>query len=159
MGNKIDLVFQNMFNNSLRIGKLKKFLDAGHPEDLYLDKYKEIVKINKHVLQELSALEEIILQMRTWAHLSKNDIKITPTKDYIYVRANFYRSNKIAKEIRVTVGRVDDWFSNTPVNPQVLYDNDEFMALAHFKLTDAMAEIIHKNNDAYSTKFKQIKTI
>lgn len=149
-----DIVFQDILTNEVRVGKLDNFLAGGASTDIYMEKYQDLVNKNMKTLQELADLEEIILQMRAWANLGKDDIRVTPAKDYIYVRTAFYRADKVAKEIRAIVGKLKDWNINDINDLDIILDNPEFLALATSKLGEAMLEVIHVNNDAYTNKYK-----
>lgn len=149
-----DIVFQDILTNNVRIGKLDKFLSAGSPTDIYMEKYQELINKNMKTLVELSDLEEIILQMRAWDNLGRDDMKVTVANDYIYVRATFYRADKVAKEIRTIVGKIEEWNINDINDINNILDNPEFITQAITKLAEAMLDVIHINNDAYAEKYK-----
>ena len=151
-----ETVFLGLLDTEELIGKLTQFINAGDNDDPNQQKYNEIVSNIKKDIKELSTLEEIILQVRAWKNLKNEDIKITITREYIYVRAPFYRSDKVAKEIRAIVGKIEDWPLAT-VSVENMYDDTTFMSIAKNALARQMHMVILENLEKYSINYKRQK--
>lgn len=157
-----EAAIQDLLGTDNKVGKLHKFIVTGNGLDPNQEKFIEIINEIMPSLKELGALEEIILQTRAWSNLKKEDIKLTVSREqYLYARAPFYRKNNAAKEIRVLVGKIDDWMfilnEKDPTNIDALYNDDTFMTIAFNGLNRAMEIATHETADRYKRKFEKEK--
>lgn len=109
----------------------------------YVEKYKKMIDKNRVTFDNLSKLEEIIMQLRSRERIS--DIKLSLVRQYIYARCSFFRREKTAKDIRVIVDNVEFWEENM----DNLLKNDTFMEKAKNKLIKAMDIEIENNIEEY----------
>jgi len=144
----IKLVFGDIVANQNKISATEQFLEAdenlGINETEQLKKYKEIYdnlvrKINSD-LNTLSNLEGIIVQLRC-IEMVPNEIKFSLLRDYIYARTTFYRPNNEIRDIRVIVGKLEDF--DEPYETIIEYP--EFILMAQNKLKETMSNIMKKN--------------
>ena len=127
-------VFVNFVNDVDRfIGAKEDF----HINPLYIDLFKSI----KEKVEQLAALEELILQQRCMGTDGTLNIKLSLLRDYVYARCPFFRRDKTTNDIRVIIGKID---LLDPTNPNVtlddLYKNEDVMKAATIKLTVAMRD-------------------
>lgn len=111
--------------------------------DVLLKLYESGINKNKVEFDNLAKLEDLIMQIRTRDNLKNEDIKLNVVREYIYARVSFHRKDKDSKDIRVIVGRTDEWGRNR----KKLLGNEKFMKIAKDKLTLAMNDIITESND------------
>lgn len=148
-----ETVFLDILDTEEKIGKLNKFLKAADFMDPSQNKYQDLIDLIMPKLEELVALEEIILQTRAWKNLQVNEIKIISTREYIYARAPFYRKDKSAKEIRTLVGKESDWLNEKHPTIENLTRDTDFMSIAFNALSKAMDVAIINNVRKYENKF------
>lgn len=153
----IDTAFLDILDTDEKIGKLNKFLKAADFMDPNQNKYQDLVDFIQPKIEELAVLEEIILQTRAWKNLQVQDIKLLSMREYIYARAPFYRRDRSAKEMRVLVGKQEDWLNKEYPTIEDLYYNESFLAICRNALSRQMELVIHDNADVYKTKFKTQK--
>jgi hypothetical protein len=109
----------------------------------YTSEYKKMIDKNRNTFENLSRLEEIVMQLRSKENVS--DIKLSLVRQYIYARCSFYRKGKTAKDIRVIVDNVEFWEPNM----ESLSKNPEFMDRAMKKLVKTMESEILDNIEDY----------
>lgn len=109
----------------------------------YTSEYKKMIDKNRKTFENLSRLEEIVMQLRSKENIS--GIKLSLVRQYIYARCSFYRKGKTAKDIRVIVDNVEFWESDM----EKLSKNPEFMERALRKLIKAMEIEILENMEDY----------
>jgi hypothetical protein len=109
----------------------------------YTSEYKKMIDKNRKTFENLSKLEEIVMQLRSKENVS--DIKLSLVRQYIYARCSFYRKGKTAKDIRVIVDNVEFW------EPEMenLSKNPEFMEKSKKKLVNTMESEILSNIEDY----------
>lgn len=112
--------------------------------------YKIVYNSVKESIEQMSAIEEIILQHRCMSEDNLKHIKLSTLREYVYARCPFYRRNKSTKDIRVIVSRIDIIDPNNP-NPSLddLYSNKTFMDKAKEKLDMAMSLELEKSTRNY----------
>lgn len=107
------------------------------------NEYKTIVNRNYTDFEKLSRLEEIILQDRAINNMG--EIKFSDMRnEYIYARTDFYRSDRVTKDIRVIVAKVSDVCDDKSQLEDV-YNDTRFINIAKIKLQDAMSKILKEN--------------
>lgn len=109
----------------------------------YTEKYKKLIDKNRVLFENLSRLEEIMMQLRSKETVL--DIKLSLVRQYIYARCSFYRKDKTAKDIRVIVDNVEFWNDNM----DILTKDVNFMEKAKNKLIKAMEYEIESNIENY----------
>lgn len=104
-----------------------------------IDTYKTIYDSISSKVEQMSAIEEVLLQQRCMSEENLNNVKLSTLREYVYARCPFYRRNKATKDIRVIVSRIDIIDPENP-NPSLdeLYKNKTFMDKATEKLIMAM---------------------
>jgi len=141
----IQLVFNDIIANQDRIGAMEQFLatdsdlNIKETEDIkrYKELYKQLVIELSSPFEELARIEEMIVQLRCLEMMPK-EIKFYMSREYVYARTLFYRSNMEIKDIRVMVGRLDEF--EEPF--EILVEYPEFRMLAENKLRDAILKEI-----------------
>lgn len=102
--------------------------------------YEEIVTEKKKLISELSAIEEIIIQIRC-KRVINEEIRLSLSRNYIYARSIFYRRGNKINDIRVVVGTTDEYGDDL----NALLQDKVFLSKAVAKLLTAMNEEINKN--------------
>jgi len=115
----------------------------------FLREYRTLITENKTTFEQLSRLEEIIMQMRSMENI--NDIKLSLVREYIYARCSFFRMGKTSKDIRVIVDNVEFWETDM----SNLFGNEKFMEKAKKKLIAAMTTEIETNIETYKTLYNE----
>lgn len=142
----IDLVFNNIIANQGKISAMEKFLSTDESlgieetEEIkqYKESYEKLVAQISHQIELLSHIEELIVQLRC-VEMIHDEIKFSLVREYIYARTLFYRSGKEIKDIRVIVGRIDDFDKSYD---DIIIDPD-FITMAELKLKETMLKEIH----------------
>lgn len=147
----IDGVFIDIVGNSSKLSGYDQFLNQGtnNPSrelKKLTDSYKSIISENRLMFEKLAALEEIIMQLRIRENLG--DIKLSQVREYIYARAPFYRKDKVSKDVRVIVDKLE-FHPEGNGNLNNLLGKEEFMNEAKFKLVKAMDNEIEENIRMY----------
>ena len=96
-------------------------------------------------LADLAIIEEIIIQMRA-KQVIDSEIRLSLSRNYIYARSLFYRRGNQINDIRVVIGKTDDFEEKTFeefVNK--LANDTDFLLLCIKKLRTAMDLEIEKN--------------
>ncbi len=119
-------------------------LDVGHfiesnGSGLHIEEYKSIFLSMSKMIEQLSDIEELILQDRCLSDDVLNKIKLSKLREYVYARCPFFRKDKSTKDIRVIVSRTDI-IDPENLNPSLeeLYLNEKFMIKALNKLILSM---------------------
>jgi len=115
----------------------------------FLKEYKKIITENKTMFEQLSRLEEIIMQMRSVENV--DDIKLSLVREYIYARCSFFRMGKTSKDIRVIVDNIEFWDNDV----DNLFGNEKFMEKAKNKLITAMTAEIESNIETYKSLYNE----
>ncbi len=118
-----------LFDQFMRVQTILDKKSSKKLNDL-LKRYNAKIVANKPVFDELAKLEDAIMRIRSRDNLTANDIKLNVVREYIYARVPFHRKDTEAKDIRVIVGQVEEWGSDT----KILFGNEEFMKLAKQKI-------------------------
>jgi len=103
-------------------------------------KYAHLTQMHAEDVKALAALEEIIVQIRS-KEVIETELRLSLSRDYIYARSLFYRRGKEINDIRVVVGKVDDYGDDL----SNLLQNKEFRVICRDKLLEAMDKEIKKN--------------
>ena len=111
-----------LFDQFMRVQTILDKKSSKKLNDL-LKRYNAKIVANKPVFDELAKLEDAIMRIRSRDNLTANDIKLNVVREYIYARVPFHRKDTEAKDIRVIVGQVEEWGSDT----KILFGNEEFM--------------------------------
>lgn len=143
----IELVFNDIIANQDKISSIEKFLSTDDALNIieteilkqFKDSYKKIVDDISDSIDKLARLEELIVQLRCIAMVHE-EIKFSQVREYIYARTLFYRSGKEIKDIRVLIGRLDDF--DEPYED--LIQDPDFVILAEGKLQEAMYKEINQ---------------
>lgn len=151
-----DGVFTDIVGNQYQMPEYERFKNvqtqlAPPKGDLkkFLSNYDKLINEHKSTFQQLSLLEEIIMQLRIRENLNESDIKFNIVREYIYARVPFYRTDKDTKDVRVIVGLTEIY--GTDINNYNV--NKSLMEKAKEKIIIAMDEIIETN----SYNLKKIK--
>ena len=112
--------------------------------------YLKILEQHKSEINDLAKLEETIVQLRC-REMIASDLKVSVVREYIYARTTFYRNGNDVKDIRVLVGRVENFHGKSPEELSV---DPDFIELSTKKLRAAMAEDIRENM-SYVKSLKQ----
>jgi hypothetical protein len=102
--------------------------------------YEEIVTEKKKLISELSAIEEIIIQIRC-KRVVNEEIRLSLSRNYIYARSIFYRRGHQINDIRVVVGTTNEYGDDL----NALMKDKVFLSKGVAKLLTAMQEEINKN--------------
>ncbi len=145
-------VFVELVGSDEKISAFDVFINNNNPKEMsetlstFVQDYKATVDKFRKEFSRLSVLEELIMQLR-----SKEDMEIklsiagggsSGTSQYIYARSNFYRKEKVAKDIRVVVDPLEFWQDKIKTGVDDLRKHKDFMEKASDKLIRAMEEEI-----------------
>jgi len=142
-------VFAEIAETPQKKGAYTTFLEVdkilGLPEeDELLQKmkgiYEEIVTEKKKMISTLSAIEEIIIQIRC-KRVANEEIRLSLSRNYIYARSIFYRRGHQINDIRVVMGTTNEHGDDL----DALMKNKGFLVKAVVKLLTAMQDEINKN--------------
>jgi hypothetical protein len=130
---------KGMYTTFLNIDKV-----MGLPESESLKEFKkmydELTSENKGTISTLSALEEIIIQIRC-KEVIESELRLSLSRNYIYARSVFYRRGNTINDIRVLIGNTDMY----PEPIEDLIKDDSFKHVCYTYLTAAMNKEIEKN--------------
>ena len=134
-------------DNTVR-GTYKAFLavDKNHnlPESESLktlkEAYSSVIQNCIEDIKTLAMLEEIIIQTRCKEVIDK-EIRLSLSRNYIYARSLFFRKDKEINDIRVMVGKTDDWGEDM----ESLIKDPKFLAIAKTMLLESMDKEIQNN--------------
>lgn len=120
-------------------------IDNDIPIDDNLKKYKDLytglISDIKFILEDLSTLEEAIIQSRCMNdNVIRDNMSLFLNKNkygtYIYAITLFYTKHDALKEIRVFIGNTSKFGSNI----ESLYKDPDFMSMCADKLKSKMSE-------------------
>jgi len=147
-------VFADIAETRVRKAAYEKFLKIDDDLGLQVsefqsamkDHYRELMSKCEDYIQSLAILEEIIIQIRcTDSIVMDKELRLSINKtggrDYIYARTTFYRRDKEINDIRVLVGKAEEYGNN--INE--LINIPEFRDLAILLLQKAMNKEIESN--------------
>ena len=106
----------------------------------FISMYNELTGRIKTNIEQLSFLEEIILQQRSIEMMEGMVIYVM--RGYIYARIPFFRRDKTDKDIRVLVGTTKKWGTGTP---KILSGNPKLIKLSKSKLKSMMTLEVKEN--------------
>lgn len=147
--NKVtERVFAHIAETGSRKGTYDKFLtidqemglEVTEPLQQMKQQYAAIAKNCSEDIKVLAALEEIIVQMRA-KQVIDSELRLSLSRNYIYARSLFYRRDNQINDIRVVIGKTEDY----GVDLEILIDDPEFRSLCKLRLTEAMDKEITKN--------------
>jgi len=109
--------------------------------------YKFLIDSHKTSLENIAAIEEVIVQIRS-KHAIDKELRLSLSRNYIYARSIFYRRGFEIHDIRVIVGKTEDHGSDL----DSLILNQDFRDMAKKKLIELMDSEIESN-------IKQLQTV
>jgi len=137
-------VFSNIVGNKSYIDFLNSDPDLGiipTPEiEKYKDLYLRIINQNREDFESLAKLEDAITQLRC-REVTKKELKLSQVRGYIYARTPFFRQGETIKDIRVVVGKTEEYGEDL----NALLANDAFVLQARNKLMSMVTEQIKLN--------------
>lgn len=150
--NKVtEKVFAGISSKNKTKGNYQNFLNIDNLMGLYVstdlmklkERYSEIVQDCIDDINLLGALEEIIIQIRC-KEVIDSELRLSLSRKYIYARSTFYRRGNQINDIRVIVGKLED-FDIDDIYVDQLLEKDYFRLLCKTKLLEAMNKEIEKN--------------
>lgn len=140
-----DGVFTSIVETSNRKSSYERFINTVGTENGYLlnsllDQYKEMIYENEDLFNQLSTIEELIIQIKLRENME--EIKLFTLRDYIYARTTFFIKGKDRCEVRSIIDRLDNHPDKTIDD---LYHDESFMNLVSNKLKSLMDIEIQKN--------------
>ena len=145
-------VFVELVGSDEKINAFDVFINNNNPTEMsetlstFVQDYKTTVDKFRKDFSRLSVLEELIMQLRSKETM---EIKLSiagggssGTSQYVYARSNFYRKEKVAKDIRVVVDPLEFWQDKIKTNVDDLRSHKDFMQKATDKLLRAMEDEI-----------------
>ena len=143
----IEGVFIDIVGNSSKLSGYDQFLNQGNDNpsrelNKLTNDYKSLIVGHKEIFEQLAALEEVIMQLRIRENL--DDIKLSQVREYVYARTPFYRKDKVAKDVRVIVDKME-FHPEGDGNIDILLGKKDFMDKAKYKLAQAMDNEIEEN--------------
>lgn len=136
--------FSKIFGDEDSTPLFEKFINKAQPENpsnnlkKYLKTYKDYINKERLKMEQMSIVEELIMQLRSKENIS--DIKISVVRNYIYARCTFYRRDTTSKDVRVIVDNREFWKQSL----KKLTENEEFMKKAKDKLVRQMNQKIEE---------------
>jgi hypothetical protein len=133
--------------NSSKLSGYDQFLNQGNDNpsrelNKLTNDYKSLIVGHKEIFEQQAALEEVIMQLRIRENL--DDIKLSQVREYVYARTPFYRKDKVAKDVRVIVDKME-FHPEGDGNIDILLGKKDFMEKAKYKLAQAMDNEIEEN--------------
>jgi hypothetical protein len=143
----IEGVFIDIVGNSSKLSGYDQFLNQGNDNpsrelNKLTNDYKSLIVGHKEIFEQLAALEEVIMQLRIRENL--DDIKLSQVREYVYARTPFYRKDKVAKDVRVIVDKME-FHPEGDGNIDILLGKKDFMEKAKYKVAQAMDNEIEEN--------------
>ena len=145
-------VFVDMVGTDEKHSAFDVFINNNNPSEMsetlstFVEDYKTTIEKFRKEINRLSVLEEVIMQLRSKESM---EIKLSiagggssGTSQYVYARSNFYRREKVAKDIRVVVDPLEFWQDKIKTGVEDLRKDKDFMNKAKDKLIRAMEEEI-----------------
>ena len=123
---------------------IDKIMGIDESPDLmdFKEMYYELVNDNKDTISSLAALEELIIQIRC-KEVVDSELIVYLSRNYIYARTTFYRRTAKINDIRVLIGKSED-FDKLRWGTKIR-GNENFRKLCILKLTQAMDKEIESN--------------
>lgn len=140
----------------------------------YMETYRFTVTHHKNILENLARLEDVIMQIRTRDNLTAEEIRFNVVRQYIYARIPLHRKDNETKDIRVIVGKVNDYHKHIKkylagkftlstfdkleetVKQKLILDKKKITDLAKEKLVIAINEVINDSVEVL-TKTTSVK--
>lgn len=152
----IERIFSTIVDENPNRGTIQSFLNIEDnlnlPKTQMVENFKEmyhnVINGCMEDLYLLSKLEEIIIQTRCKS-IIQSEMKLSLSRNYIYARSTFYRKGKEMNDIRVMVGKTDNWGDDL----NALMANKQFRILCHTMLIDTMDREIESNVKQLNKKF------
>jgi hypothetical protein len=143
----IEGVFVDIVGNSSKLSGYDQFLNQGtdNPSrelSKLTNDYKSLITNHKEVFEKLASLEEVIMQLRIRENL--HDIKLSQVREYVYARTPFYRKDKVTKDVRVIVDKME-FYPEGGSDINILLGNEDFVERAKYRLAQAMDNEIEEN--------------
>jgi len=143
----IEGVFVDIVGNSSKLSGYDQFLNQGtdNPSrelSKLTNDYKSLITNHKEVFEKLASLEEVIMQLRIRENL--DDIKLSQVREYVYARTPFYRKDKVTKDVRVIVDKME-FYPEGGSDINILLGNEDFVERAKYRLAQAMDNEIEEN--------------
>jgi hypothetical protein len=91
-------------------------------------------------LEDLAIIENILIQLRCKLMI-ESELRLSLSRNYIYARSTFFRRGKEINDIRVVVGKTEDWGNNI----DELINDLDFRQVCTLELEKAMDMEIEKN--------------
>lgn len=127
------------YDEFLAIDQKNGFQESDELKKLKED-YKLLVRDISTNIKVLANLEEIITQIRAKEAID-SELRLSLSRNYIYARSSFYRKDNKINDIRIVIGKVDEYGDELD---ELLRDTN-FRILCKEKLKEAMDKEI-KNN-------------
>jgi hypothetical protein len=155
----IDGVFVDIVGDNSKLSGYDQFLNQGGKNSSrelneLTNDYKSLITKHRQVFEQLAALEEIIMQLRIRENLG--DIKLSQVREYVYARTPFYRKDKVSKDVRVIVEKIE-FYPEGMEDINNLFGNQEFMDTAKYKLAKSIDVEISENIRCYKRDYLQNK--
>ena len=155
----IEGVFIDIVGNSSKLSGYDQFLNQGTDKssrelNKLTNDYKSLIVENKEIFEQLASLEEVIMQLRIRENL--DDIKLSQVREYVYARTPFYRKDKVSKDVRVIVEKIE-FYPEGMEDINNLFGNQEFMDTAKYKLAKSIDMEISENVRCYKRNYLQNK--
>lgn len=155
----IDGVFVDIVGDNSKLSGYDQFLNQGtnNPSrelNELTNDYKSLITKHREVFEQLASLEEIIMQLRIRENLG--DIKLSQVREYVYARTPFYRKDKVSKDVRVIVEKIE-FYPEGMEDINNLFSNQEFMDTAKYKLAKSIDMEISENVRCYKRNYSQNK--
>ena len=143
----IEGVFVDIVGNSSKLSGYDQFLnqETDNPSrelSKLTNDYKSLITNHKEVFEKLASLEEVIMQLRIRENL--HDIKLSQVREYVYARTPFYRKDKVTKDVRVIVDKME-FYPEGGSDINILLGNEDFVERAKYRLAQAMDNEIEEN--------------
>jgi hypothetical protein len=143
----IDGVFVDIVGDNSKLSGYDQFLNQGGNKpsrelNELTNDYKSLITKHREVFEQLASLEEIIMQLRIRENLG--DIKLSQVREYVYARTPFYRKDKVTKDVRVIVDKME-FYPEGGSDINILLGNEDFVERAKYRLAQAMDNEIEEN--------------
>lgn len=103
-------------------------------------KYKDLVDLSLERLDDLATVENILIQLRCKLMI-ESELRLSLSRNYIYARSTFFRRGKEINDLRVVVGKTEDWGTNI----DELINDLDFRQVCTLELEKAMDKEIENN--------------
>jgi hypothetical protein len=134
-----EIVPNKAYDQFLRVDQELGIHESEILSDMKAEYVMTLAGIRK-TLKTLSKIEEVILQIRS-KEMIESELRLSLSRNYIYARSLFYRIGKEINDIRVIVGKTEDYGEDI----DSLLSLPGFRDLCKTKLSEAMDKIINEN--------------